>query len=307
MVNYLLEYEAETRAEAEQKSLEMLQLTSDDVKFEDISAGGGLRRLFKSSSVLIRTIPRKEKEEIPQESAARGVLYTILHKLNIDGEIHSIEEQDENLYIRIDSEQSGLLIGKYGRTLDALQFLLNLLVSKWGQDNKRMILDVGDYRVRRRRSLEEISEKSADKAARTGRSVSLNYMSPYERRIVHLLLDEDERVYTESSGDGVYKRVNIYPQKRRGHGNRRYEEEDRNRDYEEDGNDDRKYDEEDKNGDYEEDGNDNRKYDEEDKNGDYEEDGNDNRKYNEEETSEGGENGDDEKNHNRGNYKDESD
>ncbi len=211
MIDYLLEYVAQTRSEAEKKSLELLQLEAEDVTFESVSTGG-LRRFFKSSSVLLRTIPR-DRDALSQKNVSRGVLHTLLFKMNVIATIDNIEEKEENVHMRLVSENSALLIGKYGRSLDALQFLLNLLVSKWIKNNKRIILDVGDYRVRREKSIHQISRKVADKVSRTGRSIALNYMSPYERRIVHLFLENDEDVYTESSGTGVYKRVRIFPQR----------------------------------------------------------------------------------------------
>ena len=209
MIDYILECEGETRQEAEEKSLEILELKPEDIEFQPVTSGV-FKRIFKNTPVVLRSIPRKRK--IPRESITRGIIHTLLYKLNIEAEIKSIKEEDGNLYMSLESEQSAQIIGKHGRGLDSLQFLLNLLVSKWTrQKEKRIIIDVSAYRKERRKSIHALCDRVADKVARSGRSITLNYMSPYERRIVHLFLEEDEDVYTESVGNGVYKRVQVLP------------------------------------------------------------------------------------------------
>ena len=221
MLEYLMECEGETRAAAEEKALEVLQLSANDVEFENVSSGGGLKRLFKNSPVLLRVFPKGK--EVASSSIIRGIAYTLLYKLGGEAEIVDVAEKEGNVHLSLESPKSALLIGKHGRTLDALQFLLNLLVSRWDHKSKRIILDVSDYRERRRQSIEALCEMVAGKVAKRGKPITLNYMSPYERRIVHLLLDNDDRVYTESVGDGTYKRVGVYPQKgsNKGYDNRK--------------------------------------------------------------------------------------
>ncbi len=210
MLPYLLEYEAKTRAEAEKRSLAILGLEAQDVKFETVSSSGGIRRLFAGSPVVLRTLALSE--DISQESVTRGVIHTLLYKLGMEADISQIEERDDNLYVNLACEYSSILIGRHGRTLDSLQFLLNLLVSRKIRNGKRIIVDVSDYRKRRRQSIEALCSKVASKVVRNGRPITLNYMSPYERRIVHMLLEDNEHVYTESIGNSVYKRVRILPE-----------------------------------------------------------------------------------------------
>ena len=222
MIDYLLECEAENRAEAEAKAIKILKgIEVEKVTFETLSSGG-LRRLFKSAPVVIRVRPKTK--DFPQEIIARGIVHTLIYKLGVEAEIQDIREKEDNLHVTLSSQKSAFLIGKHGRTLDSIQFLANLLVSKWIRNNKRMIIDIADYRERRRKSLEELAVRIADKVASKGRCITLNYMSPYERRIVHLFLDDDERVRTESTGNGVYKRIQIIPDQE-ADGNRYDEEE----------------------------------------------------------------------------------
>ena len=208
MIDYLLECEAENRAEAEAKASKILNIEADKLNFETFNSGG-LRRLFKSAPVVVRVMPKSK--EIPQEIIIRGVVYTLVHKLGIQAQIEDITEKEDNLHINLDSQKSAFLIGKHGRTLDAIQFLVNLLVGKWMRNGKRIIIDIAGYRQKRQKSLEELAERIADKAVRKGKRITLNSMSPYERRLVHLFLEEDERVKTESIGNSVYKRIQIIP------------------------------------------------------------------------------------------------
>ena len=186
-------------------------METSDLKFEVVKQPNALQRLFKNQPVSLRSIP-KDKDTISQEKVARGILHTLLYKLGIEASISSISEEDGNMHITLESEQSAHLIGKYGRTLDSLQFLLNLLTSKWIKDRQRIALDVCGYRKKRKKSIEELCIKIANKVAKNHKSTTLNHMNPYERRIVHLFLEDDDRVYTESLGSGVYKRVCIYPE-----------------------------------------------------------------------------------------------
>lgn len=223
MIDYILECEAASKKEAEEMSLNLLQVDASEINCETVTGGSGLKRLFKSQSVVLRVKPRNEN--LSQEVIARGILHTILYKLKIEASLVDIQEKEGNMYFYLESPQSAKIIGRHGRGLDSLQFILNLLVSKWTRHGKnRIILEVSDYRKKRKISIEAICEKMADKVCNEGRGVTLSYMSPYERRIVHLALEKDKDVYTESIGSGVYKRVKILP----------YEDEDDDGDYEED-------------------------------------------------------------------------
>ena len=116
--------------------------------------------------------------------------------------------------IDISGDDSGLLIGRRGETLRALQFLVNLVVKKSvGDQQIRVVLDIERYRERRNNSLHDMALKVADKVSSTGRSLSLEAMPPAERRVIHMALADHPQVSTESSGFGEDRKVTISPKK----------------------------------------------------------------------------------------------
>ena len=114
---------------------------------------------------------------------------------------------DGNLNIELSGEDMGVLIGKRGQTLDSLQYLVSLVVNKGTAEYIRVKVDTEDYRSRRRETLENLAKNIAYKVKRTRRPVSLEPMNPYERRIIHSALQNDQYVSTHSEGDEPYRRV----------------------------------------------------------------------------------------------------
>lgn len=119
------------------------------------------------------------------------------------------EVKDGILYFSFGGEKLGILIGRRGETLNALQYLANLAANKRRNDHVRIVLDVENYREGREETLEALAKKMADKAVRTGRRVELEPMNPHERRVVHIALQNDKRVDTVSHGEEPYRRVVI--------------------------------------------------------------------------------------------------
>lgn len=137
---------------------------------------------------------------------ARALLAEIVRLCGVEG---TVEAVDQSLVIHGDT--SGLLIGRRGQTLDALEYVVNRAV---GHDEERaahVAVDANGYRVRRRAALESLAHRMAEQARRKGRPVSLNPMSPRERRIVHLALQDDPALTTRSAGSGFYRRLVIEP------------------------------------------------------------------------------------------------
>ena len=213
MSYYLMEADASNRAEAEKEILKTLGLEKDQLEFEVISEKKGLIGLFKGSKSSILAFPASD--DLPIEAHVKGVLLTMVQKMGVEAEVKQIGSKDGNFYIEITSPDSGFLIGKHGRTLDALQFLVNLIVHTRSKDKQRIMIDVDGYRERREKNLKKLADRMADKVSKSGRSMLLNYMSPYERRIVHMYLEPDERVKTESDGNGVHKRLRIISTEKR--------------------------------------------------------------------------------------------
>lgn len=131
--------------------------------------------------------------------------------LGINGTV-SIDIDETNAYrVHIQTEETGLLIGFHGKTLESFQILLGIIVSKQLGNWVKVYVNVGDYREKREEALMLMAQRAADRAITTGRSVELSHLSPSERRVVHLTLSGDERVVTESEGEGDHRVLLVKP------------------------------------------------------------------------------------------------
>ena len=124
-------------------------------------------------------------------------------------------EEDNVMNIDLSGPDMGILIGKRGQTLDALQYLISLFVNKEGDAYIRVKLDTENYRERRKVTLEKLAKKIAYTVKRTKKPVSLEPMNPYERRVIHSALQNDRYVCTRSEGEEPYRRVVIMLKKDR--------------------------------------------------------------------------------------------
>jgi spoIIIJ-associated protein len=147
-----------------------------------------------------------------RENAAR-VLREILERMGIEAEVSAFDD-GERVILDAHGEESGLVIGKKGATLDALQYLINRIVSKKPGDGPGVVVDAEGYRGRREDSLTDLAQRLAEKAVKTGRPVPVEPMNPHDRRIIHVALKEHDGVTTESEGEGLFRRVVIFPKDR---------------------------------------------------------------------------------------------
>lgn len=141
-------------------------------------------------------------------STAMEFLQNIFEKFDLTIEI-KVTENSEFTTLDLVGEDLGILIGRRGETLDALQYLTNLTVSRKYKEKHKFILDAEDYREKRRETLERLAKKLAGKVVDTNRSLSLEPMSPYERRIIHTVLQDYPGVRTFSEGEEPYRKVVI--------------------------------------------------------------------------------------------------
>ena len=146
--------------------------------------------------------------EMEQEifTTARTFIDPIFIKMGVTPE-YCTEVKEGILWIILKGQKLGLLIGRRGETLNAIQYLVNLAVNKHRNDHVRVVLDVEGYRESREQTLSALAHKMADKAVKSGRRVELEPMNPHERRIVHIALQNDKRVETTSHGEEPYRRV----------------------------------------------------------------------------------------------------
>jgi len=149
-----------------------------------------------------------------REAAAR-VLREILERMGIEAEVSAFDD-GERVILDAHGPESGLVIGKKGATLDALQYLINRIVSKKPNDGTGVVVDAEGYRGRREDALTDLARRLAEKAVKTGRPVPVEPMNPHDRRIIHVALADHEGVTTESDGEGLFRRVVIFPKARAG-------------------------------------------------------------------------------------------
>ena len=144
------------------------------------------------------------------EKKAVDFLKDVLTKMEIENEVKAKYDAEENcLNIEIAGEDMGVLIGKRGQTLDSLQYLVSLVVNKGTKEYIRVKVDTENYRERRNKTLENLAKNMAFKVKRTRRSVMLEPMNPYERRVIHSALQNDSYVTTHSEGEEPYRKVVI--------------------------------------------------------------------------------------------------
>lgn len=121
----------------------------------------------------------------------------------------SAKEGKDNLFIDIEGKDSGTVIGKRGQTLDAIQYLTSLVVNKGNEKHIRVVVDAENYRAKREKTLMQLANRLADKVYKSGRSLKLEPMNPYERKVIHATLQSSPYVTTRSEGQDPYRRVII--------------------------------------------------------------------------------------------------
>lgn len=158
-----------------------------------------------------------EGDRASEADYALEVVTTLLDKMGIEASMTVSQTEPDDLtgevrsVIDVRGKDMGVLIGPRGETLNALQYVARLMTGHNLRRRTTFIVDVEGYRERREQSLASLAKRMADKAVRGGRPMTLEPMPPNERRIIHLTLRPDERVYTESTGDGQRRKVRIYP------------------------------------------------------------------------------------------------
>jgi len=153
-----------------------------------------------------------ENDQVEADSAAgkaQAFLKELTHLMGVDVDVAVGNDQDGNVFVQMTGDTLGILIGRRGETLDALQYLTSLKINR-GQDNyTRVTLDTENYRAKREDTLIRLANRMANRAVKTGRKVSLEPMNPYERRIIHSALQANEAVDTHSEGDEPNRHVVI--------------------------------------------------------------------------------------------------
>lgn len=180
-----------------------LGITSDQLEYEVIEKGStGFLGIGSKNAVI------KARRKFTLEDNVKDFLKSVFDAMNMQVEILvQIDEADNTIDIELKGDDMGILIGKRGQTLDSLQYLTSLAVNKHSDQYYKVKVDTENYRKRRKETLENLAKNIAYKVKRTKRSVSLEPMNPFERRIIHSALQNDRYVTTHSEGEEPFRHV----------------------------------------------------------------------------------------------------
>jgi len=210
------EFEGKNEQEAINKAIEALGLKREEIDVEIVeSKKSGF--LFGSGKVKIRVHMEDDRRSQeaplqPESDFEREIvsfLYGLIERIGLRARVRVSFREGKKLGLDIDTEDSGILIGKRGITLEALQLLTNIVAGRKENGDIRVVVDAQNYRMRRERSLIRVAKATAEQVRRTGESRLLEAMNPFERRLVHTELAKSNDIETASEGEGLYKRIRI--------------------------------------------------------------------------------------------------
>ena len=201
----MIEKTGKTVEEALEAALLELGVERDQVEYRVVEAPS--KALFgilggREAKVVV-TIKKVDPAEV-----ARKFLEKVTQAMGLVVGI-DVAYGEENITLNLRGDDLGLLIGKHGQTLDALQYLTNLASHQEGRERQRIVVDIEDYRKRRADTLEQLALRLADRVKRSGERVLLEPMTPHERKIIHMSLQDDSSVETYSEGQEPFRRVVI--------------------------------------------------------------------------------------------------
>ena len=202
-----VEKTAKTMEEALASALEELGVSEDRVTVEILEEPS--KGLFgfiggKPARILVSVRP------LDALTVGKQFLSDLFQAMHIAVELEvAVPEEEGPVAVNLRGEDLGILIGKHGQTLDSLQYLTNLVANKNSAERIRIMIDIEDYRERRAHTLTRLALRLAEKVKRSGDRVVLEPMNPHERKIIHMALQNDNRVNTLSEGEDPYRRVAI--------------------------------------------------------------------------------------------------
>ena len=238
------EFEGKTKEEAIKSACKELGVSEEKLKIEVLSYGStgifGLvgakkaqvRVTLRDAPEVKREVPKakpdvveeQEDEEAPgtgedvegvAETARRTVEQIVSHI--VDDATVAVAKNPDSIRVKIDAGNPAILIGRHGRTLDALQYLVRKIVRKKHNTKMRISFDIEGYRDRRKESLTQLALRLGEKVKRSGKPATISPMNAYDRRIVHVALKDDTLVRTQSKGGGEFRKLVIFPQKKQQH------------------------------------------------------------------------------------------
>jgi spoIIIJ-associated protein len=219
-----VEATGETVGEAKWSALRELEkqhpgIDKAAVRFQVVSEGErGLlgvgyapARVIATAPLDAERVPVEPRDESELAADVRELMERITLAIGVSGRV-DVEEDEETITVTCTGADLGMLIGRHGQTIDSIQYLLNAILYRLGDDRrKEVVVDAAGYRARRRAALEALAERSAERAVRTDREIELDPMTAVERKIIHLHLKEFEGVETTSEGTEPNRYVVVIP------------------------------------------------------------------------------------------------
>lgn len=207
-----VEKSGKTVDDAVNAALDELSVKREDVEVEVLEQGSkGLFGLLGARQArvrvtLVNTVERKVE-------IALTFLQKLLEHMNVPADVTTELGEDNLVYFRMSGRRMGVVIGRRGQTLDAVQYLINLVANKEEGPRARIVLDAEGYRDKRAQTLANLAQRLAAKAKKQRQKAALEPMSALERRVVHMALANDDEVETHSEGQEPYRRVVIVPRR----------------------------------------------------------------------------------------------
>lgn len=200
---------AKTKESAVEEALKQLGATPDQIELQILEEPRkGLFGLFAREAKVLATCPRSPVEK------AEIFLSGCIEKMGFDTEIEILPGPNAHAkLVNLKGEDLGILIGKKGRTIESLQYLVNLVANQDAKEPIRFILDAGGYRKRREETLIQLAKRTASKVKRGQKSIKLDPMPAIERKIIHTVLQDDPEILTQSEGVDPHRSIVVKPQK----------------------------------------------------------------------------------------------
>jgi spoIIIJ-associated protein len=195
-------------ADAKIEARNLVQSTFDDNANADAVA-------VEVSDGEIEPVQETSDENLEQAISVGNAALTRLVNALTEGAAITVDSRKDRILYKIDGGNSAVIIGKRGQTLEAIQYLVEKIANKPNNTRIRVLVDVKGYLGARKTSLKKLASKMAEKAAKTNKPVTVGQMNAYDRRIVHMSLKDNQDVRTQSMGEGYYRKLVIFPKKKR--------------------------------------------------------------------------------------------
>ncbi len=192
------------KVRVEKKAMSSEEIAKPEKKEENIEK----ERSEKKKNEEAMSLEKPADLKAIEEHVGLSFIKELSDKMGVDISAKA-EGNEESIYIYIEGAGTGSIIGKRGQTLDAIQYLTSLVINKKEENYKRVVVDAENYRQKREKTLEELALRLGARVIKTGKSVKLEPMNPYERKVIHATLSENEKVVTKSIGEEPYRRVII--------------------------------------------------------------------------------------------------